>query len=95
METGIKFRGKQGINRPLPDNPRLPREIRTHDHHIKMCFPFGSGAGMAGMHVRVVPHLDPPDIESILKCGLDAFCTIHRILQRLMPPTYLRACYCL
>lgn len=63
METALKFRGKQGINRPLTGHARLPCKIRAHNHNIEMCFSIGPGAGVSGMNVRVVPHLDSPDIE--------------------------------
>ncbi len=95
METALKFGGKQGINRPLTGHARLPCEIRAHNHNIEMCFPLGPGAGVAGMHVGVVPYFDSLDIEPGLKGRLDTFCAIHQFLQPLVSPTYLRTRYCL
>ena len=90
VQATLEFRRKQGVDRPLADHARLPRKIGAHDHNIEMCFPLGPGACMTGVLVRVVSHLDLSDIQSVLKGRLDAFCTIHRILQRLNSLTKLR-----
>lgn len=87
MKPALEFRRKQGINRPLPVHARLTREIRADDQYIEMCFTLGPGAGVARMQVRIVPYLDPLDIEPALESGPDAFCAIHQILQSSISPT--------
>ena len=47
-----------------------------------MRFTLGLGTRMAGMQMRVVPHLDPVHFEGSLYSYSDSFRTIHEILQR-------------
>ena len=46
-----------------------------------MCFALGAGAGMPGMQMRIVPHLDLMNVKRGLNHRPYPFRTIHLFLQ--------------
>lgn len=65
MNAFSKFISQHGIHHPVLLDPRLGPERFSHDLDPEMALAIGPGAGMAGMLMRFIDHVEMNGLESI------------------------------
>ena len=57
MNAGGEKLGQSTMDQPVPGEAVLPRKRPSLNAHLEMGFAFGPGAGMAGVKMRFIAHL--------------------------------------
>ena len=69
--------GEEGVDAPLARDAAFAGEGRGDDLDVKVAFSLGTGAGMAGMAVRLVADIEPERLQSRGELVTDALGDAH------------------
>lgn len=79
MQSGFLLEGQEIMDGPVAQDSALTLELGTDQDDSKMGFALGSGAGMAGMPLGLVDHLEMGRRQGLAQDFFDALSAVHEL----------------